>query len=116
MLVHADPVKAELLGVEELVDVAVVMRSSPSSGSKAVRAGDPRRAVVVSGRSGYGMRWKLNSRMAHLGVRARLLGLGSSYGAAPSRAKGARRREASQVRSKVVFAVASEVFPVALMG
>ena len=47
MLVYAHPVKAELLRVQELVDVAVVELPAEFGVVEAVRTGDPRRAVVV---------------------------------------------------------------------
>ena len=47
VLVDADPVKAELLGVDQLVDVPVVVRASGSRVEKRVRTGDPCRPVVV---------------------------------------------------------------------
>ena len=46
VLVDADPVEAELLGVDELVEVAVVEGAAVLGVEQRVRAGHPRRALV----------------------------------------------------------------------
>src|ERR1700722_2270941 len=129
VLVDAHTVEAELLGIEELVYLAVVELTSELGVEEAVRTGDPCGPVVIRRESR--VRHQMEAEYTHVGglvcrALARLAGSGTSYGGKRSRARRGLRLLSGlrtvfpqclfQVNVNMDVAPARETIPLALIS